>query len=295
MTKSQLFSAFLFTSTIVYIFFYVVTKNYLLSHFIYAVLCSSIYNLSYSVMSFFMFKKTDKETIGLSNWASLFFYSQLISNFMPGLGVLYRATILKKTKGVQIQDSTAALFRTAFVTLIFMIVLCLVMYWHHFLNYSEFIFLYAIYGLLGLTFIYLIFILFFKTSFWLLKTFPKIQNQLIMDLTFFKSGIILIAMCLLILSLIAKSSAYFFIVSAQNDNISAFDSINIFIIIKALTFAPSFIPSNFGVQELALIGINRLANIGIDDIIFFSLTIRVINVASILLLLAPLSLKNRWF
>ena len=295
MNKLQLLSAFLIAATVFYIFFYIATKNYLISHLIYAVLCSSIHNLSFGVMNFLMFKKTDKKLIGLANWMSLFSYSQLISNFIPGLGVLYRATILKKTKGVAIKDSTTALFRAAIITFIFMIIFCLVMYWHHFLNYNEVIFSYLIFGLFGLFIIYLFSIFILKTPFRLLHIFPTIENKLIIDLTHFKSGTVLMAMCMLALSLITMSIAFFFIVSAQNDNISAFDCINIFIIMKALSFAPSFIPANLGVQEVALIGINQLANIGIDDILIFSLIIRVMNLASNLLILIVLSQKDRSF
>ena len=295
MNKIQIFSAFLISATIFYIFFYITTKNYLLSHFIYAVLCSSIANLSIGVMSFLMFKKTDKKLIGLAGWISLFSYSQLISNFIPGLGVLYRAATLKKTKGVAIKDSTTAFFRAVIITFVFMIILCLVMYWHHLLKYNEVIFSYFIFGLYGLFIIHLFSIVILKTPLGLLNIFPTIQNKLIIDLTHFKSGAILMAMCLLALSLITTSIAFFFVVSAQNDNISAIDSINIFIIMKALSFAPSFLPANLGVQELALIGINRLANIGIDDILIFSLTIRVMNLASNLLLVIVFSQKDRRF
>lgn len=295
MNKIQVFSTFLIAVTITYIFFYITTKNYLLSHFIYAVLCSSISNLSIGVMSFLMFKKTEKKLIGLDSWMSLFSYSQLISNFIPGLGVLYRATTLKKTKGVAIKDSTTALFRAVIITFVFMIILCLVMYWHHLLNYKKVIFSYFIFGLFGLFIIYLFSIVILKVPFRLLNIFQRIQNKLIINLIHFKSGAILMAMCLLTFSLITMSAAFYFIVSAQNDNISAIDSINIFMIMKALSFAPSFLPANLGVQELALIGINRLANIGIDDILIFSLTIRVMNLASNLIIVIVFSQKFRGF
>ena len=121
MTKFQFVYMILIAISVAYICFHVLTKGYQISYFTYAVLCASVYNLSIALMNFLMFRNTDKNTIGLAYWVSLFSYSQLMSNFIPGLGVLYRATTLKKTKGVAIRDSTTAFLRGVIVTCLFMI------------------------------------------------------------------------------------------------------------------------------------------------------------------------------
>jgi len=256
----------------------ITSKNYVLLDLVYALGLCCLSIISTGGTAFIMFKARDRERIGWCAWVSLFARSQVLSTFMPGVGVLYRANVLKKDSGVSLASSTAAFLRALSITVICFALMAASMYWKHLLEYK------------GITILFIGFL----TSGVVLILIPKwdllslvkntfIENKLIehtesFNTRTFSAGNLSIFISLFMVSAITISAAYLFLVrGAHSTQISVFDSLNIFVAMKALSFAPSFIPANFGLQEFILIGIDRLANIGISDIITFSLMIRLMN------------------
>jgi hypothetical protein len=272
-------------AVIIYIISHIMKNDYKTIDLMYAAIMNCFAMLCVASMSLLMFKKSDRMLIGYINWFELFSYSQLLSNFIPGIGVVYRATYLRSKMGITIKKSSAALIRTSILTLILLSLVSVIMYWQYLFIYQGIIKLFLIFFIVGFT----IFLLFREYFFIQIK---NIRNEMSEDIQSgidkfrFKPTQVILFIVIFAFSAITTSAAYFYLVTAQYNQISAFDSANIFVTMKALSFAPSLIPANFGLQEFILIGLNRLANIGIDDVIFFSLVIRVMNLVSNLLIVA---------
>lgn len=270
-------------AVIIYIISHIMKNDYKTIDLIYAVTMNCFAMLCVASMSFLMFKKSDRMLIGYINWFELFSYSQLLSNFIPGIGVVYRATYLRSKMGITVKTSSAALIRTSILTLILLSLVCIIMYWQYLFIYQGIIKLFLIFFIVGIA----TFLLFREYFFIHIKNLRNEMSEDIqsnIDKFRFKPTQVILFIVMFAFSAITTSAAYFYLVNAQYNQISAFDSANIFVTMKALSFAPSLIPANFGLQEFILIGLNRLANIGIDDVIFFSLVIRVINLVSNLLI-----------
>lgn len=288
MPKRTIFivSSILMLVATIYIFITIQSENYLLLHLFYAICLCCLSILSSAAMALIMFKKDDRKVIGVGYWIDLFTQSQIISNFIPGVGVLYRAQVLKKNTGVSIKRSIISLLRTSIFTFTLLSITCLTMYWSHFLEYRIIVSLFIAFIPIG--------IIIFLLSNWFFISAAKemlsenrdnIANQTLDGFKFSLSNLIFFIFHYLFHTS-TISAAYFFLVSsAQGQLISTFDSLNIFVAMKFLSFSPSFIPSNFGLQEFLLIGINQLANVGIENIVIFSLMIRIMHLISNLILI----------
>mgnify|MGYP001967859703 CR=1 FL=1 len=270
----------------VYIFITIQSKNYLLLHLFYAICLCCLSILSSAAMALIMFEKDDRTVIGVGYWIELFTRSQIISNFIPGVGVLYRAQVLKKSTGISIKRSTISLLRTLMFTFSLLLITCIAMYWSHFLEYRIILGLFVAFIPIGIV-IFLLSNWFFisATQEMLSENQENIADHTLNDFKLSLGNLILFIFHY-VFSTATISAAYFYLVSgAQGQLISIFDSLNIFVAMKFLSFSPSFIPSNFGLQEFLLIGINQLANVGIEDIIIFSLMIRIMHLISNLILI----------
>ena len=270
----------------VYIFITLQSKNYLLLHLFYAICLCSLYILSSAAMALIMFEKDDRKIIGRGNWIELFSRSQILSNFIPGVGVLYRARVLKNDTGISIKRSTVSFLRTLIFTFILLLITCIAMYWSHFLEYRILLGLFISFILIGIVVFLLSNRFLISVTREMFSENPENNTDHTSKDFKFNLGNLLLFIFHYVFSTFTISAAYFYLVSgAQGQLISLFDSLNIFVAMKFLSFSPSFIPSNFGLQEFLLIGINQLANVGIKDIVIFSLMIRIMHLISNLILI----------
>ena len=282
-------------AVIIYTISHIMSNNYKTIDLVYAVIINCFAMLCVAFMSFLMFKKSDRILIGYVNWFELFSYSQLLSNFIPGIGAVYRATYLNSKIGITIKQSSAALMRTAILSLVLLSLVSIIMYWQYLFIYQGIIKLFLIFFMVEFA-IFLLYREYFFIQIKNMRSETSEDIQFSKDKFRFKPTQVILFVVMFTFSFITTSAAYFFLITAQYNQISAFDSANIFVTMKALSFAPSLIPANFGLQEFILIGLNRLANIGIDDVIFFSLVIRVMNlISNLLIVIICKSLKNDLF
>ena len=137
-------------AVIIYIISHIMKNDYKTIDLIYAVTMNCFAMLCVASMSFLMFKKSDRMLIGYINWFELFSYSQLLSNFIPGIGVVYRATYLRSKMGITVKTSSAALIRTSILTLILLSLVCIIMYWQYLFIYQGIIKLFLIFFIVGI-------------------------------------------------------------------------------------------------------------------------------------------------
>jgi hypothetical protein len=294
--KNLILSSSLLLAATIYVFITIQSNNYVLLDLVYAIgfCCLSI--LSASGTAFIMLKPSDRRTISGGVWVDLFSRSQVLSNFIPGVGVLYRANVLRRDFGVSVASSSAAFLRALALTAICCALMVASMYWGHLVGYISITILFIGFLAAGVVIILI--------PTW--KLIPQIRDVLsknklnersdILNKQLFSIGNLFLFICLFMVSAITISAAYYFLVrGAQHSQISVFDSTNIFVAMKALSFAPSFIPANFGLQEFMLIGMNQLANIGINDVVVFSLMIRIINLISNLVIIVMCRCVSMFF